>query len=312
MPNKSSGEIGIGLSEDKWEILLDRIESEKCTPFIGAGACHGTLPGGAQLAIELADKYEYPLSDKDDLQRVSEYISMRYDSLFPKNKISKYIADKGLPDFNIQNEPHMLLAELDLPIYITTNYDNFMVKALEKNNKKVEMDFTRWNRFSEHIGEQSVFDTKYQPDAEHPLVFHLHGCCEHPQSMVLTESDYLDFLVNLSRDKDFLPPAIVEALVGSSLLFVGYSLNDWTLRVLFRGLMSSMRANLGCRSIAVQLAPEKGMSVERQERARKFLDDYFDRHFKVEIDVYWGEATQFMTELRERCGLTEEVKKNAG
>ncbi len=303
MSEKSSAEHGIGLDEKKWKLLLHRIKSKKCTPFIGAGACHGTLPSSHELAAELAKKYDYPLPDNKDLLRVSEYIAMELDSIFPKTEIQEYIVAKGFPDFNSPNEPHMLLAELGLPLYITTNYDNFMEKALEKNNKKVEVDYTRWNNYSDNIKEKSIFETKYIPASDHPMVFHLHGHCEKPQSMVLTESDYLDFLIKLSRDEDFLPPAILEALTGTSLLFVGYSLNDWNIRILFRSLMESIGTSLGCRSIAIQLTPEKGMSADSQVRARAYLDDYFDKHFKLEIDVYWGEATQFMTELRERSGL---------
>ena len=36
------------------------------------------------------------------------------------------------PDFRAPSEPHAVLADLPLPIYMTTNYDDFMVKALGK------------------------------------------------------------------------------------------------------------------------------------------------------------------------------------
>ena len=71
--------------------------------------------------------------------------------------------------------------------------------------------------------------------------------------MVLTEDDYLEFLVRMNRDasEPLLPPVIRTAF-KDSLLFVGYSLSDWSFRVLFRGLIGSLPAGLGNLSIAVQ------------------------------------------------------------
>jgi hypothetical protein len=52
---------------------------------------------------------------------------------------------------------------------------------------------------------------------------------------VLTEDDYLDFLVKVSWDNTVIPPRIAEALTDSSLLLLGYHLQDWDFRVMFRG-----------------------------------------------------------------------------
>ena len=45
---------------------------------------------------------------------------------------------------------------------------------------------------------------------------------------MLTEDDYLDFLVAVSRDEELLPHQIQRALAGTSLLFVGYRLATGT------------------------------------------------------------------------------------
>ena len=39
----------------------------------------------------------------------------------------------------------------------------------------------------------------FVPTPANPLVYHLHGHLEMPQSLVLTEDDYLEFLVRISR-----------------------------------------------------------------------------------------------------------------
>jgi SIR2-like protein len=58
------------------------------------------------------------------------------------------------------------------------------------------------------------------------------GYFEVPETMVLSESDYLDFMVRLQEKVPILPPEITIAVTTNTLLFAGYSLSDWNFRVL--------------------------------------------------------------------------------
>ena len=285
--------------ETDWEDLLTLIQEGTCTPFIGAGACAGTLPLGSQIARQWAEEHNYPLADKTDLARVAQFLAITRYEMFPKDCIRREFQDKAPPDFSAPDEPHGVLADLNLPIYITTNYDDFMFKALEDRKRAPEREFCRWNRFPQVTGQKSIFDSGFKPKPATPLVYHLHGHLEVPQSMVLTEGDYLDFLIRLSRDQDLLPPAIRTALAGTSLLFVGYSLMDWNFRVIFRGLVGSLGASLGYTSIAVQLPPG-GLTEQEMKRAQRYLDQYFDQIQKIKVHIYWGDVRRFARELRER------------
>jgi hypothetical protein len=128
-------------------MLLDLIQQGKCTPFIGAGACAGILPTATELAQEWANKYEYPLPDTSDLARVAQFLAISRYAMFPKVRIQARFQGKGPPDFSQPNEPHALLADLNLPIYITTNYDDFMVQALGSRKREPVREFCRWNNF---------------------------------------------------------------------------------------------------------------------------------------------------------------------
>jgi len=289
-----------GLSENKWERIVKQIGIGKCTPFIGAGAC-STLPKGGELALSLAEKHKYPLDDKYDLLKVSQYIALEDGSYGLKSDIVETLRACEKPDFHTPNEPHALLADLGLPVYITTNYDDFMLSALETRERKVETDFARWSSEIKNGKIKSILrDEEYEPSVENPLVYHLHGYCEVPESLVLTEEDYLDFLIEMSKDTDLLPPVITESLSNTSLLFIGYSLSDWTLRIILRGLMGSMTAKRKYRHIAVQIEPrlEGEASEDEIMVACEYLDRYFDAHLNMEIDVYWGKAEDFVSELR--------------
>ena len=211
--------------------------------------------------------------------------------MFPKEEILKWFATVAPPDFTAPDEPLAALADLPLPVYMTTNYDDFMAKALVSRNKDPRREVCRWN--SRLKGRTPPL----RPTPANPVVFHLHGHHEVPESLVLTEDDYLDFLVNLSKDQDkLLPPRIQQALTEASLLFIGYRLADWDFRVLFRGLVHAMEASLRRVSVAVQLPPNAPEQVHRHS-VQKYLIDYFE---DIKVRVYWGTAREFAAELRDR------------
>jgi hypothetical protein len=279
------------LEERDWNLLLRRIKAGKCTPFLGAGACFGAIPLGSRIAEKWAQKHDYPLEDCRDLARVAQFLAVQYDPMFPKEEIlERFFRNVDPPDFTQPDEPHGVLADLPLPIYMTTNYDDFMVRALRSRHKDPKRDLCRWNKLVKD--QPSIFESEpgFNPTPANPVVFHLHGHDEVPESLVLTEDDYLDFLVNISRDQTLLPLRIQRALTGASLLFIGYRLADWSFRVLFRGLVSSMEASLRRISVAVQLSPE-------DQNVQNYLADYFGN---INVKVYWGTAREFSAELRER------------
>jgi hypothetical protein len=293
------------IDDEDWDTLLSRIREGRCTPFLGAGVNHGILPLGSELARELAEQFNYPFDDCQDLVRVTQFMAIKRDAVFPKEKVRDLL--KGhleqwektvtLADFfDTPDQPLGVLADLPLPVYMTTNYDNLMCEALQSRQKDPKREFCRWNK---HVRDKpSVFDSAagFDPTPANPVVFHLHGHDELIESLVLTEDDYLDFLVNISRQQDLLPLRIQEALTGSSLLFVGYRLADWDFRVLFRGLVDSLEKSLWRISLAVQLEPEATTQQSRQAQ-QEFLVKYFG---KIRVLVYFGTAQQFAAELRER------------
>lgn len=107
-----------------------------------------------------------------------------------------------------------------------------MVQALRSRYKDPKRELCWWNQLVKD--RPCIFESEpgFRPTVANPVVFHLHGHDEVVDSLVLTEDDYLDFLVNISRDRDLLPPRVQEALTGASLLFIGYRLADWTLSAL--------------------------------------------------------------------------------
>lgn len=249
-----------GLEDHDWEALLDAIDHQDCTPFLGAGACAGRLPTAMQLAFDLATRTGYPLPDCDDLARVSQFVAIRSGPMYAKRKVLKILGfepnECNCPHSNLATEedPHSVLAQLPLKLYITTNYDDFMFKALKQYGRDVRSEHCCW--YTSANGSRVEERARWEPlSVQKPLVFHLHGCHNEPASMVLTEDDYVDFLVSIGRELKIVPPVIQGAIAGSSLLFIGYGLRDWNFRVLHRALLSQVEQSQKWPSFTVQLTP---------------------------------------------------------
>jgi hypothetical protein len=284
------------LSDRDWQLLLRRICGDECAPFLGAGACHGALPLGAEIAREWSRKYGYPLDSSSDLTRVAQFLAVEYDAMFPKTEfVRQFIKGATNPDYDSPCEPHSVLASLPLSLYMTTNYDSFMYDALLHHGRPPTRALCRWN--TELRKQECILDSM-TPSVQRPVAYHFHGWWEKPESLVLTEDDYLNFLVAVSQDTDLVPAVVREAMSGKSLLFIGYGLNDWSFRVLFQGLIRTMESCLRRVSITVQLAPV-GPDAPAPLRARveAYLTNYFRR---MDMHVYWGTACEFAGELSER------------
>jgi hypothetical protein len=283
------------VKEADWNRVLRRIASGRCTPFLGAGVGAGVLALGGEIAREWARLYDYPFPDSDNLARVAQFVAVEQDPMWPKEEIHSFFEGR-MPELARDDEPHRVLAELPLPIYLTTNYDDFMARALRAAGKEPVEEFCRWT-VRESFG-PSVFEASggFEPTVQRPLVYHLHGLLGRPESLVLTEDDYIDFLVNVA-DPDVIPPRVREALSDSMLLFIGYRLADWNFRVLYRGLVEKVDPSGRRQNLTVQLRPG---DVSSPDAAQAYLDRYFDT---MSVRVFWGDAVDFLGELRRRRGV---------
>jgi hypothetical protein len=280
-----------------WRRLVRRIERGKCTPFLGAGASAGALPVGSVVARRWAKQLGYPLPDSHDLSRVAQYVAIvSGDAMAPKEEIQEWFEDVSPPDFADREEPYVVLASLPLPVYVTTNYDDFMMQALLAAGKQPVQEICRWTDRPSVLARASVFDRPegFEPTPEQPVVFHLHGILELPESLVLTEDDYVDFLVQIA-DVDVVPARIREALADSMLLFLGYRLADWNFRVLYRGLVEKIDASGRRSNVTVQLHPDGAPAGA----AIQYLERYYGA---MSVRVFWGDLRAFTAKLGQEWG----------
>jgi hypothetical protein len=107
--------------------------------------------------------------------------------------------------------------------------------------------------------------------------------------------DYFDYLIGVTKRDDIIPSSVVRALSDNTLLFLGFQVEDWNFRILFRSIMneesSSRRGKKA--NVAAQIDPEEGSGLDPQ-RARQYLQHYFAEEH---INIYWGSTEAFMTGL---------------
>ncbi len=283
------------LTERHWGTLLRSIEQGRCTPFLGSETCFGAVPNGSDIAAEWAGKYGYPLDDTHDLARVAQFLATDQDPLAPKDLIRLRLQDVAPPAFTADDEPHSALADLPLPVYVTTTFFDFMVQALKSppRYKNAQRDMCRW---TEALRAARTPEPT-EPTVANPLVFHLHGYITEPESLVLTEDDYLDFLVNTSKEPELIPLRVRKAFTTTSLLFLGYRLADLEFRVLLRSLVSHLKINPTKAHMSVQLVAGNNNDPTLVVRAQEYLGRYCQG---LDIAVYWGTSRQFVSELRKR------------
>ena len=120
--------------------------------------------------------------------------------------------------------------------------------------------------------------------------------------MVQTSLCCLAIVPKLCRESlgilDLIPGVVRRALVDTALLFLGFQMDDWNFRILYRSIISreGSRRRKSYAHVAVQIDPEEGRILE-PERARRYLETYFQ---DADINIYWGSVEDFARELNER------------
>jgi len=309
---------------EKWPALISNIKARRCTPILGPGVSEHLLGSRREIAHRWADTYHFPMAPHfcEDLPQVAQYLSVNQQPMFPRTQLMEHLRQEmwrryggifpeTLRDASLdelitafgkqwctshQDDPHCILAELPLPLYLTVNPGNLLREALIWAGKEPQVELCRWNEDLAQI--PSIFDTNrtYRPDAANPLIYHLFGRLHEMDSLVLTEDDYFDYLIGVTSNKDLIPTVVRRALSDTALLFIGFQLDDWNFRILFRSIMAQegRRRRRRYAHVAVQIDPEEDRILS-PERAREYLEEYFQ---DADINIYWGSTLDFLRELK--------------
>ena len=281
-------------SEDTWSLLVARIRAHQVTPILGAGASIDIVGGAIDIAGDWARSAKFPFDADPTLAEMAQYIAITLDRAsageYIKQTMDRLLSKFVIADIEDRNNVYRYLPSLDFPIWITTNYDDLIERGLRSRNKSPHTTISAWTP-PDIVRDEALFavgDTDHT--VENPLVFHLHGSYVDELSMVITESDYLEFLEQMAADATILPPVIRDAMATTSLLFVGYGFRDLNLQLLLR------QWRLPRAAYAVQPLPDH----LTDDQAQSWMD-YYPKYLKavtgVTVTMYWGTASDFCADL---------------
>jgi hypothetical protein len=231
------------ISED----IINSVKAGKCILFLGAmasaapppegsGFHAGALPpSGRALSEKLAAECKYPYEDKTNLAHVSLFYQWQ-EGKSRQALVKAVEAEVAAPHLSPSPALHMLAA-LPFRITITTNYDQlydqalFAAKTLDGLSKKPRI--TIYDPKRDGPPESVPLD----PLAEQPILIKLHGDITKPESIVITEEDYITFIQRMAMpERSPIHEKLRARMMEWPTLFIGYSLKDYNLRLLFKTL----------------------------------------------------------------------------
>jgi hypothetical protein len=289
------------------QIVARRLGTGSVVPFLGAGAnlCErpadlgwqdGYLPSGAELATHLAEPYGYPDSDLD-LLRVSQWVDLVSSPRALADELHAVFSREFRP-----NKLHRFLAELPRKLreresrisgqlVLTTNYDDVLERAFVEAGEPVDVvayEMRRGEHRFVHLrpdGERVQVDepATYREFAleQRSVILKIHGDIDREDpdrdTFVVTEDHYIDYLAGESV-RALIPAYLMRRLRESDMLFLGYSMRDWNLRVILRQIWSEQGVNTG--GWSVQRAPgeldQRFWARQRIEILDVALEDWVD------------------------------------
>ncbi|MGI9644198.1 MAG: SIR2 family protein [Ilumatobacteraceae bacterium] len=233
--------------------LIPHIKNNHFTPMLGRGMTNSLLGPLRRLAPEWARDYGSPtqLRRSTDLPVAAQFVEVMNNvdtlraallhDLRERITSGNGADDDGTPEHlnrllteawrercaADEHDAHRVLASLGCRIYITAHPWGLMEAALRDTGREPEVEICRW-RPDVYDWPETVFEREpdYEPTRERPLVFHVFGSVETPESLLLSADDYLDFLISVTADRSLIPMPVASALADSALQFLGFGLED--------------------------------------------------------------------------------------
>jgi hypothetical protein len=228
--------------------------------FLGPSV-RGSLPDTACLAARLADQYGLP-PNSCDLAEVAQRVLLTEgeEELYGSIKQILAAASRPMPVHRFLAELPRLLRQRGLPpspqLIISANYDWALERAFEAANEPFDYAVYMANsgRFvhfpwgdddGEPIAVTIDDPSEYQgfpigEEVERTVIVKIHGSVDGEDPLapernnyLITEDHYINFLPSRNIH-DHLPIQILEKLMRSRCLFLGYTLRDWNARLLLR------------------------------------------------------------------------------
>ena len=326
----------VGNGGSSWDLVVDRVREGTVVPILGPGLSEYLVRSREEIAEQLAEQCHFPLarSERSDLRKVAQYVATTQE---PRQVIRQFLsavrtyttdrygkavqglADDGPLEDELEllwrevlarraDDPYRLVARMRAPVYLTTALHPFLSLAIRdhlRDGAGGEGALPRDRILTLDKGilgaEEDCDELGLTLDQAEPLVYYLFGRVERQSSLVLTQDDHFRFLLKFKEQWHSLPESVTDAFSDSALLFLGFDLNSWDFRAIFRAFLEheGSRQLRKIPHVAVQISPDDDRLTD-PERTRDYLVEYFGQISEKPL-VFLGSAHDFLSELDKRC-----------
>jgi hypothetical protein len=206
----------------------------------------------AQMAAESHFLARFPDGNPADLQKVALDFEIRKSRARLIQRIREAVHNNRKPSPVLRG-----LADLNFPLIITTNYDQLFEQALRLKKKNPIVSVYKKNEGLARVATED-YTFGEEPRSDAPFMFKVHGDIDSPESIVVTDEDYIHFVLRMGDKLDFdpIPETIRYRLQKWPVIFLGYSLMDYNLRLLFKTLRWNMDPARRPDAYSVDRAPD--------------------------------------------------------
>jgi TIR domain/SIR2-like domain len=209
------------------------IQDGTCVLFLGPGIELDTqdanrMPLTVKLAQILANRLGSPeeIASQDDLTHVAQIFQRHNDRLDLEMAVEDFYRGYAGQTTDV----HRQLAALPFQLCIDITHGGFLGVALRAAGKSPVQDFY-WLHKERAMSLAHITSDK-------PFLYNLFGSLDELDSLVITENDLLDFLVNVTRNTPPLPRTLLSRFSApdTAFLFLGFGFRHWYLRILLHVL----------------------------------------------------------------------------
>jgi DNA-binding SARP family transcriptional activator len=287
--------------EDHYDEVLRALSAGRLVPVLGPGV--GGV-GGDELATLLAERFELgdgtrglayvsqAVAARNGIGPLHDELHLALDRDFEPSALHTWLA--GLP-------PLLRRDGLPQQLIVSTSFDTGVERAFDGAGE--DLDIVVYvasgrdrGKFL-HIAPDGVATVVDEPNAytglaldERSVLLKIHGHVDRSstrerESFAVCEDDHIDYLVGDSAGT--VPVQLAARLRRSHLLFLGYAVDDWSLRVFLRRVWGGDR--LTYRSWAVQQGAQHVASELWHERGVEVYD--------VSVETYAAELARLTAAL---------------
>ena len=284
------------------ESLFQAISKGEVVLWAGAGlSLYAGLPSGVQLR-EILYKGLTPL-EKEEVGEESD-LSHLADEICTLKGNRNYIVQTLKRIFTgnfLSTETHKVISQIPhFRNIITTNYDSLFESVYDNNKLNV------------------IFSDDHTPyiDDKKVNLFKIHGDLSAPNSIIITESDYNNFF-SKDTEQNTIWSVIKGIIATKSILFIGYSLEDTNVEVVFNKIRDKIGENgKECYFVAPNISTTKSKKLNRVnihpisltgEKLFEELIEYLKKNIKKNFEDKYI-SSDIYSEFIGNFGLKSEIE----